>query len=65
MIKTIALGIVSLSVLGAFISFTPPQSPDFKIEVVQKSAFKTEGACMSRILDKAPRITTKEGCRLG
>ncbi|WP_413586920.1 hypothetical protein [Bdellovibrio sp. HCB274] len=65
MIKVLSLSIVGLSIMGAFISFSPAHSPEFKIEVTQKSAFKTEGACMSRILDKAPRIAAKEGCRLG
>ncbi|WP_413580897.1 hypothetical protein [Bdellovibrio sp. HCB288] len=64
MIKTIALGFVSLSLVGAFISFSPAQPSELKIEATQKTAFKTEGACMSRILDKAPRIAAKEGCRL-
>jgi hypothetical protein len=64
MIKSIALGLVGMSVMAQLFSFAPISSTELKIESAQKSAFKTEGACMSRILDKAPRIAAKETCRL-
>ncbi|WP_413560610.1 hypothetical protein [Bdellovibrio sp. HCB209] len=63
--KRIALGIVTLTILGSFLSLAPLSSEEFKIGPAEKVAFKTEGACMSRILDKAPRIAAKQGCRLG
>ncbi|UYL09418.1 hypothetical protein B9G69_002375 [Bdellovibrio sp. SKB1291214] len=65
MIKSIALGLVGLSVMAQLLSFAPISSTELKIEASPKTAFKTEGACMSRILDKAPRMAAKEICRLG
>lgn len=65
MSKRFALSIVTLTILGSFISFAPMSSEELKIGPATKSAFKTEGACMSRLLDKAPRIGAKESCRLG
>ncbi len=63
--KSIALAIACFGLIGSMMSFASVSSTDLKFEATQKSAFKTEGACMSRLLDKAPRIATKESCRLG
>jgi len=59
--KKIALAIVGLSLLS-LVTFLPSRSDLFSKDV---TAFKTEGRCMSKILDKSPRFFPTDKCYLG
>ncbi|MFM6928917.1 MAG: hypothetical protein ACKOX6_10670 [Bdellovibrio sp.] len=59
--KTIALAIVGFSLLS-LVALLPAPHDSTSSDVI---AFKTEGRCMSKILDKSPRFFPTDKCYLG